>query len=76
MHYGNFFECELVQYFRLQGEFTSAQERCISYIWYGLAVSLAYPSGEEGGNFLVQMISTFPSPCVEGGGGVGTLWVS
>ncbi len=26
------------------------QERCMS--WYGLAVSLAYPNGEEGGNFL------------------------
>ncbi len=43
---------ELVQHFRLKGEFTSAQD------WYGLAVSLAYPSGEEGGSFLVQMIST------------------
>jgi hypothetical protein len=32
------------QYFRLQGEFTSAQS------WYVLSVSLAYPSGEEGGN--------------------------
>ncbi len=47
----------------------------MSYIWYGLAVSLAHPSEEEGGNFLVQIISTFPSPRV-GGGGVGTLWVS
>ncbi len=38
-----------------QGEFASAQERCI---WYGLTVSLAYPSGEEGDNFLVEMIFT------------------
>jgi DNA mismatch repair ATPase MutL len=30
----------------------------MSEIWYGLAVSLAYPSGEERGNFLVQMVST------------------
>jgi hypothetical protein len=30
----------------------------MSLIWYGLAKSLAYPSGEEaeGGNFLIQMI--------------------
>jgi hypothetical protein len=49
---------ELVQHFRLHGEFTSAQERCMSYICYGLATSLAYPSGEEGDNFLVLMIST------------------
>jgi hypothetical protein len=33
-------------------------------------MSLAYPSGEEGGNFLVQMISTCFSR-VEEGGGVG-----
>ncbi len=49
---------ELVQHIRLQGEFTSTHERCMSYILYGLAISLAYRSGEEGGNFLVQMIST------------------
>ncbi len=48
---------ELVQHFRLLGEFTSAQERCISKMWYGLTVSLACPSGEEGGNFLIQMTS-------------------
>jgi hypothetical protein len=28
----------------------------MSQIGYGLATSLAYPSGEEGGNFLIQMI--------------------
>ncbi len=27
-------------------------------IWYGLAISLPYPSGEEGDNFLVQLISS------------------
>jgi hypothetical protein len=32
-----------------------------------LAVSLTYPSGEEEGNFLVQMISTCPSLRVEEG---------
>jgi hypothetical protein len=39
-----------------------------------LAEILAYPSVEEGGNFLVQMISTPAFPRVEEGGmGVGTL---
>jgi hypothetical protein len=41
----------------VQQEFTTAQERCMSQITYGLAAPLAYPSGEEGGNFLVQIIS-------------------
>jgi hypothetical protein len=45
-------------HFRLEGEFKSAQERCLSQIWYGLAISLANHSGEEWGNFLVQMIIT------------------
>ncbi len=46
--------------------------------WYGLAVSLAYPSGKVGRNFLVQMISTcLPSRRGRGVGvGVGTLWLS
>ncbi len=35
--------------------------------FYGLAISLAYPSGEEGGNLLVQKISTCRHE--EGGGG-------
>jgi hypothetical protein len=30
----------------------------MSRIWYGLAVSLAYPNREEEGNFPAQMIST------------------
>ncbi len=60
---------ELVHHFRLYGEFTSAQERCLTLkSWYGLAISLAYPSGEEGGNLLVQIFST----CRHGlTGGVG-----
>ncbi len=37
-----------------------------------MAESLAYPSGEEGGNFLVQMISTC-IPSLRGRGGVGAL---
>ncbi len=37
---------ELVQHLVYRGEFTSAQERCMSQIWYGLAISLAYPNGE------------------------------
>jgi hypothetical protein len=36
----------------------------LNLIW--LALSLSYPSGEEGGNFLVQMISTCV-PSREGG---------
>jgi hypothetical protein len=39
---------ELVQHFRLLGEFTSAQQRRLTYILYGLALSLTYPSWEEG----------------------------
>jgi hypothetical protein len=42
-----------------------------------LAVSLAYASGEEGDNFLVQQTSNefyLPWLRVEEGGGVGTLW--
>jgi hypothetical protein len=46
---------EIIQHFRLYGEFTSAQERCMSWI---LAILLVYPNGEEGDNFLVQIIST------------------
>ncbi len=34
------------------------QERCLRFNLYGLAISLAYPSGEEGGILLLQMIST------------------
>jgi hypothetical protein len=49
---------ELVQHFRLLGEFTSAQWRCVSLIVKVWLKSLAYPSGEEGGKFLVLMIST------------------
>jgi hypothetical protein len=30
----------------------------IGRVRYGLAISLTYPSGEEGGILLVQMIST------------------
>ncbi len=41
--------------------------------WYGLAVSLAYPSGEKGSNFPVQMISTCLATRRERGEGVGTL---
>ncbi len=37
-------------------EFTSAQERCLTFNWHGLAMSLAYPSG--GGDILLaQLIS-------------------
>ncbi len=49
---------KLVQHFCLQGKFKSAQERCMSQFWHGLAISLAYHSREEWGIFLVQMIFT------------------
>jgi hypothetical protein len=38
-------------------------------VLFGLALLLAYPSEEEGGIILVQMIST----CLRGKGGVSTL---
>jgi hypothetical protein len=38
-----------------------------------LAISLAHPSGKEGGKFLVHDFY-LPSLRVDGGGGVGTLW--
>ncbi len=40
---------------------------------YDLAMSLSYPGGEEGGNLLVQMISTFRHG-FRGGGGAYNLW--
>ncbi len=43
----------------------------MSYIWYGMAVSLAYPSGNEGGNFILQMISTCLRYDQRNGGGRG-----
>jgi hypothetical protein len=55
---------ELVQHFRFKGEFASAQERCLTLNCYVLATSLAYPTGEEGGNLLVQMT---PNSAVNGG---------
>ncbi len=33
---------KLVQVFRLWGEFTSTQERCLTFNWYGFAISLAH----------------------------------
>ncbi len=50
---------------------TSAQERCLTVNWYGLAVSLAYLSGEEVGILLFQMISTCHAVMAirRGGGG-------
>ncbi len=50
----------------------SAEERCLTFNWCGLAISLAYLSREERGYLQVQMIST----CFRGawgGGGVSTL---
>ncbi len=46
----------------------------MSWIWYDLAVSLAYPNVWRGGNFLVQklFLPAFPR-AEEGGLGVGTL---
>ncbi len=44
-------------------------------MWYGLAESLAYPSGEEGGiiSAFKRFLPFFPR-VEEGGMGVGTLW--
>jgi hypothetical protein len=39
-----------------------------------LAISLAYPSGEEGGIFLVQIIFNFLRGAERKGEGVSTLW--
>jgi hypothetical protein len=64
---------ELVQHFRLYGEFTSAQERAaLNLIWFGYIARLSQWGG--GGNFLVQMISTcfrYPQRKLVG---VSTLW--
>jgi hypothetical protein len=67
---------ELDQHFRVYGEFTSAQERCMTFNWYGLALSLlAYTNWGSGGILLVQMISTFRRGLKRRGGGwVSTLW--
>jgi hypothetical protein len=35
------------------------QERCLTLNCYGLAISLAYPSGEERRNLLAQIISNY-----------------
>jgi hypothetical protein len=49
---------ELVQSFRFIGgvHIGTRVLHVLNLVWF--AVSLAYPSGEEGGNFLVQVIST------------------
>jgi hypothetical protein len=62
---------ELVSTFVNRGEFTSAQERCLTLNWYGLAISPAYPSGEEGGtrSLPVQIISTWRHKLRGRGGG-------
>jgi hypothetical protein len=44
------------------------QERCLTFSLYGLAISLAYRSGEDGGIFLVQMIYTCRRGAKGGGG--------
>jgi hypothetical protein len=46
----------------------------LNLMWFGLAIPLAYPSGEEGDNFLVQMISTCVATRRGRGEGFGTLW--
>ncbi len=61
--------------FSFVGGVTSAQERCLTLNWYGLSISLAYPSEEEGGNLLVLMISTCCLGIWGRGEGVGTLWL-
>ncbi len=56
-------------------EFTSAQERCLTFILYGLAISLAYPSGGRG--VFYQLIPTCRRRLRGRGGGrhpVITTW--
>jgi hypothetical protein len=48
----------LVQHFRSIGGVHIGARALHVLNCYGLAISLAYLSGEEGGNFLVQVIST------------------
>ncbi len=61
---------ELVQYFRFQEEYTSAQERCLTFNWYGLDIKLArLSSGNEGSILLAQIISTCRRGLWRGGGG-------
>ncbi len=45
--------------------------RCLAFNLYGLAISLAYPSGEDRSIYLFQMISTClrESRRLDGGGG-------
>ncbi len=60
---------ELVHHFCLKVELTSAR-RCLIFNWYGLAITLAHPSGEEGG---ILFVPTCLQQCL-GGGGVSTLF--
>ncbi len=62
---------DLVQHFRLLGEFTSTQERRLACNWYGLAISLAYPCGEEGGDLLVKRMILPAVAALRWGGGGG-----
>ncbi len=57
---------ELVQHFRLLG--SSHRRKSLTQIWYGLAISLAYSSGEADGILPVQMISTYLCCAYRGGG--------
>jgi hypothetical protein len=41
------------------GVHIGARARCFTFNLYGLAILLAYPSGEEGGILLIQIISTY-----------------
>ena len=66
---------ELVQHFLFQGEFTSVHEHCMSYTWYGLAKSLACPSGEEGVFSPFKWFLPAFATSRGMGEGVDTLWV-
>ncbi len=65
---------ELVQLFRLKGEFTTSHERkSAACPKFDMAILLAYPSGEEGGYFSFKLF--LPADATwRGRGGVGPLW--
>ncbi len=64
----------LVQHFRLQGEYTLAQERCMSQILYMVWLHPSpIPVGRRGVISLFKWFLHAVATCR--GGGVGTLWL-
>jgi hypothetical protein len=79
-----------ILHIRWEGKFTSVQERCLTFTWYGLDISLVYPSGEEFKWFLPAFTAlrgrgggrhpvkdyTFDMECAEGVDSDVVLWVA